>query len=29
MAIEYKNKVVSVTSTGTDETVYTCPTTTS
>ena len=29
MAIEYKNKVVSVTSTGTDETVYTCPTSTS
>ena len=29
MAIEYKNKIVSVTSTGTDETVYTCPTSTS
>ena len=29
MAIEYKNKVVSVTSTGSDQTIYTCPTTTS
>ena len=29
MAIEYKNKIVSVTSTGTDETIYTCPTSTS
>ena len=28
MAIEYKNSVVAVTSTGSDQTVYTCPTTT-
>ena len=29
MAVEYKNKIVSVTSTGSDETIYTCPTSTS
>ena len=29
MAIEYKNSVKAVTSAGSDQTVYTCPTTTS
>ena len=29
MAIEYKNAVAEITSTGSDQTVYTCPTTTS
>ena len=29
MAIEYKNSIKAVTSTGSDQTVYTCPTTTS
>ena len=29
MAIEYKNSIKAVTSTGSDQTIYTCPTTTS
>ena len=29
MAVEYKNAVAEITSTGSDQTIYTCPTTTS
>ena len=29
MAIEYKNSVLEITSTGSDQTIYTCPTSTS
>ena len=29
MAVEYKNRIVAITATGSDQTIYTCPTSTS